>query len=135
MIKILILCTGNSCRSQMAHGILDSLLNKKATVFSAGVAPEKVNPYAVSVMKMIGIDISEYKSNHVSEYSEFFFDYVFTVCDSAKDKCPVHFKARKIIHKSFIDPASAKGTEDEILSVYTEVRDKLSDYFINFFKT
>ena len=97
MIKILILCTGNSCRSQMAHGILDSLLNKKATVFSAGVAPEKVNPYAVSVMKMIGIDISEYKSNHVSEYSEVFFDYVFTVCDSAKDKCPVHFKARKII--------------------------------------
>ena len=134
MIKILILCTGNSCRSQMAHGILDSLLNKKATVFSAGVAPEKVNPYAVSVMKMIGIDISEYKSNHVSEYSEFFFDYVFTVCDSAQDKCPIHFKSRKIIHKSFIDPASAKGTEDEILSVYTEVRDKLSDYFINFFK-
>ena len=135
MIKILIICTGNSCRSQMAHGILKSLLNEKADIYSAGVAPEKVNPYAVSVMKEIGIDISKYQSNHVNEYSNLFFDYVFTVCDSARDKCSVHFQAKRSIHKSFFDPASSKGNKDEILSVYITVRDKLSDYFLDFFRT
>ena len=135
MLKILILCTGNSCRSQMAEGFLKIFLKEKAKIYSAGVSPEKVNTNAIHVMKEIGIDISNHQSNHVDVYSEMLFDYVITVCNHAKEKCPIHFKSKKIIHKSFFDPVNAKGTQGEVLHVYTKVRDTLQEYLINFCRT
>ena len=130
-MNILILCTGNSCRSQMADGIINHFF-PSFRVYSAGTKPEKVNPYAIKVMKQIGIDISENKSNHTNDYLNIKFDYIFTVCDNAKEICPVYPLAQKLIHKSFIDPADATGTEDEKLEVYKNVRDDLKEYFISF---
>ena len=133
MRKVLILCTGNSCRSQMAEGLL-SYFSTKTKVYSAGTKPEKVNPFAIKAMFQIGIDISKNTSNHVDEYTDIDFDYVFTVCDNAKEICPVYPKAKQMIHHSFMDPAGATGTEQEQLRVYVEVRDQLSDYFKAFAK-
>ncbi len=131
MKKVLILCTGNSCRSQMAEAWL-SHFSKDVKVYSAGTKPEKVNPYAIKAMDKIGIDISHFTSNHVDDYINIDFDYVFTVCDNAKEICPVYPKAKKMIHHSFIDPANAKGTEDQQLKVYIQVRNELRDYFKGF---
>ena len=128
MRKVLILCTGNSCRSQMAEGLL-SYFSLNTKVYSAGTKPEKVNPFAVKAMAEMGIDISKNTSNHVDEYTDIDFDYVFTVCDNAKDICPIYPKAKQMIHHSFPDPADATGTEDEQLKVYIKVRNQLSDYF------
>ena len=128
MRKVLILCTGNSCRSQMAEGLL-SFFSPDNKFYSAGTKPEKVNPFAIKAMDQIGIDISENDSNHVDEYTDIDFDYVFTVCDNAKEICPVYPNAKKIIHHSFIDPADAKGTEEQQLAVYIQVRNQLRDYF------
>ena len=128
MNKVLVLCTGNSCRSQMAEGLLLSF-SSNIKVYSAGTKPEPVNPYAIKVMASIGIDISRNTSNHVDEYTDIDFDYVFTVCDNAKEICPIYPKAKRMIHHSFFDPADAKGTEKEQLKVYVRVRDQLSDYF------
>ena len=133
MRRVLILCTGNSCRSQMADGLLSSF-SPETKVYSAGTKPEKVNPYAIKAMDQIGIDISENVSNHVDEYTDIAFDYVFTVCDNAKEICPIYPKAKQMIHHSFIDPADATGTEKEQLAVYVKVRDQLSDYFKDFVK-
>ena len=131
MRKVLILCTGNSCRSQMAEGLLASF-STDSKVYSAGTKPEKVNPYAIRAMDQIGIDISQNNSNHVDEYTDIDFDYVFTVCDNAKEICPVYPKAKQMIHRSFIDPADAKGADSEQLAVYVEVRNQLSEYFKEF---
>ncbi len=131
MKKVLILCTGNSCRSQMAEGLLSSL-SKETKVYSAGTKPEKVNPLAIKVMAKIGIDISENSSNHADEYANIDFDYVFTVCDNAKEICPIYPHAKQLIHNSFLDPADAQGTEEEQLKVYAEVRNQLRDYFKSF---
>ncbi|MEC9209783.1 MAG: arsenate reductase ArsC [Bacteroidota bacterium] len=131
MNKILVLCTGNSCRSQMAEGLL-SFFSPNTRVYSAGTKPEKVNPYAIKAMAEIGIDISNNTSNHVDEYTHIDFDYVFTVCDNAKEICPIFPKAKQIIHHSFIDPADAKGTAEDQLKVYVEVRNQLRDYFNTF---
>ena len=128
MIKVLILCTGNSCRSQMAEGLLSSF-SAGTKVYSAGTNPEKVNPYAIKAMNEIGIDISNNTSNHVDEYTDFDFDYVFTVCNNAKEICPIYPKAKQMIHHSFIDPADATGTEKEQLRMYISVRNQLRDYF------
>ena len=128
MRKVLILCTGNSCRSQMAEGLLTSL-SSNAKVYSAGTKPEKVNPFAIKAMNEIGIDISKNTSNHADEYANIDFDYVFTVCDNAKELCPIYPKAKQMIHHSFTDPADATGTEAEQLKVYVEVRNQLRDYF------
>lgn len=133
MTKILILCTGNSCRSQMAEGLLSSY-STKIQVFSAGTNPETINSFAIEAMSEIGIDISNNTSNHVDEYTHIDFDYVFTVCDNAKDICPIFPNAKNIMHHSFIDPADARGTHSQQLSVYINVRDKLSTYFKNFVK-
>ena len=128
MNKILILCTGNSCRSQMAEGLL-SYFSTNTNVYSAGTKPQKVNPFAIKAMAEIGIDISKKTANHADEYAEIEFDYVFTVCDNAKEICPIFPNAKEIIHNSFIDPADATGTEKEQLEVYIEVRNQLSNYF------
>ena len=133
MKKVLILCTGNSCRSQMAEGLLASF-SSNTKVYSAGTKPEKVNPFAIKAMAEIGIDISKNTSNHVNEYIAIDFDYVFTVCDNAKEICPIYPKAKQMIHKSFMDPANARGTETEQLTVYIQVRDQISDYFKAFAK-
>ena len=133
MKKILILCTGNSCRSQMADGLLSSFLTN-FQIYSAGTKPEAVNHFAVKVMNLIGIDISKNSSNHVDEYIDIDFDYVFTVCDNAKEICPIYSKAKQMVHHSFIDPADAKGSNSEQLAVYINVRNQISDYFKDFFK-
>ena len=134
-MRILILCTGNSCRSQMAEGIMRNF-NPKMEVFSAGTRPEKqVNKYAIKVMSEIGIDISQHYPKLVDEFIFEPFDYVITVCDNAKETCPVFIgKVGKRVHIGFEDPADAKGSEEEIISVYRKIRDQIKKRFTKFYK-
>tara|TARA_Y100000739_G_scaffold130677_1_gene112562 strand:- start:727 stop:1149 length:423 start_codon:yes stop_codon:yes gene_type:complete len=127
MKKVLVLCTGNSCRSQMAHGFLESILNDHI-IFSAGTKPEPVNKYAVEVMSEHGIDISQNTSNYIDEYLDHEIDLVLTVCDNAKEICPVFPKETDFIHYSFEDPAEAKGSHQEKLVVYKKVRDEIHNF-------
>ena len=115
----------------MAEGLLSSF-SKATKVYSAGTKPEMVNSYAIKAMDLIGIDISKNISNHVDEFIKIDFDYVFTVCDNAKEICPAYPKAKQLIHNSFTDPADATGTDSEQLAVYVKVRNQLSDYFKDF---
>jgi len=133
-MRILILCTGNSCRSQMAEGIIRKL-NSKIEVFSAGTRPEKqVNKYAVKVMSEIGIDISQHYPKHVDDFISQSFNYVITVCDNAKEACPVFIgKVGKKVHIGFEDPADAKGTDEEIIAVYRKIRDLIKIRFTKFY--
>jgi len=133
--KILILCTGNTCRSQMAEGFLKSF-DKNLEVYSAGTKPaEKVNPFAVKAMKEVGIDISNGKAENVDKYLSQSFDYVITVCDSAKEACPVFIgKVKHRLHIGFDDPAEAIGTEEEVMPVYRRVRDEIKMEFKKFLK-
>ncbi|MDY5969019.1 MAG: arsenate reductase ArsC [Bacteroidales bacterium] len=132
--KILVLCTGNSCRSQMAEGYLRHFAGEKADVYSAGVETHGVNPQAVEAMKEDGIDISKHTSNKVEEYSNVYFDYVITVCDNARERCP-HFpnNAAKF-HQNFPDPAKKQGREEEIKAEFRYVRDLIKDYCKQFVK-
>ena len=134
-MKVLYLCTGNSCRSQMAEGFL-KYFNDNLEVYSAGVSPEEnVNPYAVKVMKEEGIDISGGKPKDVADFIDRSFDFVITVCDNAKETCPVFSgKVKERLHMGFEDPAKASGTKEEILSVFRKVRDEIKDGFHNFHK-
>jgi len=128
MKNILVLCTGNSCRSQIAHGFLASMTEGKAHVYSAGVETHGVNPKAISTMKEIGIDISDHTSNNITEYFDNDFDYVITVCDNAKERCP-YFPTKAVkLHYNFPDPAKAVGTEDEINEQFRTVRSLIKDY-------
>lgn len=133
-IKILVICTGNSCRSQMAEGFLKSF-DKSLEVFSAGTHPaNKVNPYAVKVMKEIGIDISHHLPEIVDKYLDREWDYVVTVCDSAKEACPYFAGIVKHrLHIGFDDPADAVGSEEEVLSVYRRIRDEIKEGFRMFY--
>ncbi|MBC7862117.1 MAG: arsenate reductase ArsC [Bacteroidia bacterium] len=128
MKKILILCTGNSCRSQMAHGYLARFLIGEAEVYSAGVETHGVNPRAIKVMAEDGIDISHHTSNNVNEYLQIDFDLILTVCDNAKENCPYIPGKAKRIHHTFPDPAKAKGTEEEILNEFRKTRDLIKEY-------
>lgn len=132
-MKILIICTGNTCRSQMAAGFLK---NKYIDwdIFSAGTeAEEKVNPFAIEVMKEINIDISSEKPERIENYLGKDFDYVFTVCDEAKEICPVFTGIVKHnIHTGFEDPANATGTNKEVLPIYRKVRNQIIDTFDKF---
>jgi arsenate reductase len=132
MKNILVLCTGNSCRSQMAEGWLRYYAGSEANVYSAGIEAHELNKYAVQVMADEMIDISGHKSKRVEELPELEFDYVITVCDNAKEKCPYFPAKTAILHKSFPDPALFTGTEDEILSKFAEVRDAIEDYCFDF---
>ena len=135
MIKrILILCTGNSCRSQMAEGFLKSF-DENLEVYSAGTKPaEKVNPFAVKAMKEIGIDISKGIAENVDKYLSQSFDYVITVCDNAKETCPVFMgDVKHRLHIGFDDPADAVGTEEEVMPVYRRVRDEIKRDFYEFY--
>lgn len=133
-MSILIICTGNTCRSQMAEGILKSL-DATLEVFSAGTkAEERVNPYAVKVMKELGIDISDQTPENVNLYLKDSFDYVITVCDGAKEICPVFLgEVKHRLHIGFEDPADARGIEDEVLPVYRKVRDQIKESFSDFY--
>jgi arsenate reductase len=128
MKNILVLCTGNSCRSQLAEGYLRLFAGERAKIYSAGVETHGVNPRAVATMKEDGIDISGHTSNHVDEYKNINFDYIITVCDNAKERCP-YFPTNAIkFHYNFPDPAKAKGTEDEIVSEFRNVRKMIREY-------
>ena len=127
-IKILVLCTGNSCRSQMADGYLKYFSGEKADVYSAGVETHGVNPRAIATMKEDGIDISNHTSNHIDEYRNIEFDFVITVCDNAKERCPYFPAKAKKFHYNFPDPAKATGTEEEINQQFRQVRQQIKDY-------
>ncbi|MGV3558596.1 arsenate reductase ArsC [Larkinella arboricola] len=120
MKTILVLCTGNSARSQMAQGYLQHFAQERAEVYSAGTNPKGVNPLAVQVMAEDGIAISSYTSNHVDEYAQLRFDYVITVCDNAREQCPVFPASVQRIHESFPDPDSPES--------FRQVRDQIKAF-------
>ena len=128
MKKILVLCTGNSCRSQMAEGYLRKYAGDKAEVYSAGIETHGVNPKAIQIMKEDGIDISNHTSNNINEYRDINFDFVITVCDHAKEQCPFFPSNAKKFHYNFPDPAKASGTEEEIMNHFREVREMIKEY-------
>lgn len=128
MKKILVLCTGNSCRSQMAEGYLRHFAGDKALVYSAGIETHGVNPRAISTMKEDGIDITNHTSNHIDEYRNVDFDSVITVCDHAKERCPFFSTRAQKFHCNFPDPAKAKGSEEEIMQEFTKVRLMIKEY-------
>ena len=132
MKKILVLCTGNSCRSQIAEGYLRYFAEDKAEVYSAGIEKHGVNPKAIAIMKEDGIDISKHTSNHVAEYFGIDFDYVITVCDNAKESCPYFPTQAKKFHQNFPDPSKVEGTEAEILEAFRQVRQIIKIYCENF---
>lgn len=135
MKNILVLCTGNSCRSQLAQGYLQTFAGDRAKVYSAGVETHGVNPKAVQVMKEDGIDISNHTSNHIDEYEKIDFDYVITVCDNAKERCPVFPTKAHKTHRNFSDPAKAVGTSEEILNEFRRVRDEIKQFSQHFVET
>jgi len=128
MKKILVLCTGNSCRSQMAEGYLRYYAKNKAAVYSAGIETHGVNPKAIAIMKEDGLDISQHTSNNVDEYKNIDFDFVITVCDNAKENCPYFPTKAKKFHHNFPDPAKAIGNDNEILQEFRKVRNIIKDY-------
>jgi len=134
MKKILVLCTGNSCRSQLAEGFLRHFAGDKAQIYSAGIETHGVNPKAIATMAEIGIDISGHTSNNVNEYADINFDYVITVCDNAKENCPFFPTKAQKFHYNFPDPAKATGTEEEIKAEFREVREMIKTYCENFVK-
>jgi arsenate reductase len=130
-LKVLFLCTGNSCRSQMAEGWTRYLKGDQIEVYSAGVEKHGLNPRAVKVMQEVGLDISNHTSKHVSEVMDIPFDYVVTVCGHAKENCPVFPGKAKVVHKGFDDPpklAADAETEEEALAHYRRVRDEIRTY-------
>ena len=128
MKKVLVLCTGNSCRSQIAEAYLRHFAGEKAEIYSAGVETHGVNPRAISTMKEDGIDLSQHTSNNIDEYFNIDFDFVITVCDNAKERCPFFPTKAKKFHQNFPDPAKATGTEEEILEQFREVRQMIKSY-------
>ena len=131
MKNILVLCTGNSCRSQIAHGYLQTFASDKAKVYSAGVETHGVNPRAIQTMKEDGIDISNHTSNNVLEYIDVPFDFVITVCDHAKEVCTFFPSIAEKFHYNFTDSANAVGTEKEIKKYFSEMRFQIN-FFLNF---
>jgi arsenate reductase len=126
--KILVLCTGNSCRSQIAEAYLRYFANNKAEIYSAGIETHGVNPKAILTMKEEGIDISNHTSNNIDEYQNIDFDFVITVCDNAKERCPFFPTKAQKFHCNFPDPAKVTGTDEEIAKQFAEVRQLIKDY-------
>jgi arsenate reductase (thioredoxin) len=127
--RVLILCTGNSARSQMAEGLLRSLGGFQ--VHSAGTRPGTVRPEAIEAMREAGIDIASHRSKHVDEFLGTEFDCVLTVCDNARESCPV-FPGARTIHRAFEDPAAVEGTDEERLAAFRRVRDQIADWLRDF---
>jgi arsenate reductase len=130
--RVLILCTGNSARSQMAEGLLRHDAGERFDVESAGTKPSIVRPEAVAAMKELGIDISGHRSKSVTEFDGQHFDYVITVCDGAHETCPVFFGGAERFHHDFDDPASLCGSEEQRLALFRRVRDELRAYLAGF---
>jgi arsenate reductase len=130
--KVLILCTGNSARSQMAEGLLRHDAGERFVVESAGTKPSHVRPEAIAVMKELGIDISGHRSKSVDEFEGTEFDYVLTVCDKAKENCPVFPGHANRLHRNFEDPAATEGSEAVRLAVFRRVRDEIRNYLRGF---
>lgn len=135
MKKILVLCTGNSCRSQIAEGYLSYFAVGNARVFSAGIETHGVNPKAIETMREDGIDIASHTSNNINEYMGIDFDFVITVCDNAKESCPYFPTQAQKFHYNFPDPAKASGTEEEIKEQFRTVRKMIREYCKNFIET
>ena len=132
MKKILVLCTGNSCRSQIAEGYLRFFARDKAIVYSAGVETHGVNPKAISIMAEDGIHISNHTSNNINEYTDIDFDFVITVCDNAKERCPYFPTNAKKFHHNFPDPAKATGNDEQITEQFRVVREMIKTYCEDF---
>ena len=132
--KVLFICIHNSARSQMAEALLNHLKGDKYEAYSAGIKPSNLNPYAIKVMKELGIDISGYRSKSINEFYGVEFDYIVTVCNQAKEECPIFLGGKKHIHKSFDDPSQFKGNEEEILSKFRIIRDQIKDWIEEVFK-
>ncbi len=132
MKKILVLCTGNSCRSQMAEGYLQFFAKDKAAVYSAGIETHGVNEKAIAAMKQDGIDISKNTSNNVEEYRKMDFDFVITVCDHAKEACPFFPSDAKKFHHNFPDAAKANGDDAEVMQEFMRVRNMIKKYCRSF---
>ena len=133
-IKVLFLCTGNSCRSQMAEGLINHDLGDRVQVCSAGLIQSYVHPKAIQVMKEIGIDISHHRSKHFKKFEGQSFDCVITLCDEAREVCPVFPGAAQQHHCGFMDPVTASGSEDQILAVFRKVRDKIHEEVVSWLK-
>jgi len=130
--KILVLCTGNSCRSQIAEGYMRHFAGEKADVYSAGIETHGVNPKASATMLEDGLDISRHTSNNIEEYEGIDFDFVITVCDNAKERCPYFPSRAQKYHHNFPDPARATGTDEEVMEQFRQVRQQIKDYCRNF---
>lgn len=136
MKNILVLCTGNSCRSQIAHGYLEHFAKGlEVKVYSAGVETHGVNPRAIATMREDGIDISHHTSNNVSEYVDIPFDYIITVCDNAKENCPYFPSQAQRFHYNFPDPAKALGRDEEVMLQFADVREMIKTYCRDFINT
>ena len=131
-MNILVLCTGNSCRSQMAEGYLKLFAKDQATIYSAGVETHGLNPGAVSIMKEDDIDITGHTSNNLEEYLDISFDYILTVCDHASERCPIFPGKAERLHHNFFDPSKVKGTEEEIHAAFLKAREEIKAYCKNF---
>ena len=132
--NILVLCTGNSCRSQIAEGYLKHYANGRANIYSAGIETHGVNQKAILVMLEDGIDISNHTSNHVDEYADIIFDMVLTVCDHAQEQCPFFPTNAKRFHHNFPDPAKATGNDENVMNQFRNVRDLIKVYSEQFVK-
>nr|WP_269155384.1 arsenate reductase ArsC [Leptospira mtsangambouensis] len=130
--NILILCTGNSCRSQIAEGWMRFYAKEKANVYSAGIETHGVNPKAIATMKEAGIDISKHTSNHINEYKDVPFDFIITVCDHAKENCPYFPSDAKRLHHNFSDPSKLVGTEEEVKVAFAKTREEIRNYCESF---
>lgn len=128
---ILLLCTGNSCRSQMAEGFAKKMFSKDLKIFSAGIEPKRIHPIAVKVMQEVGIDISKQESKNISEIPIGEINIVITLCGDAAERCPIFPGKVKKIHWALEDPAKAQGSEEEIFQVFGKVRDKIKSYIEN----
>jgi arsenate reductase len=129
---ILFLCTGNSCRSQMAEGFAKKMLSTDLKIFSAGIEPKRIPPMAVKVMQEIGVDISHQKSKNISEIPLDKIDIVITLCGDAAERCPIFPGKVKRIHWEIENPAKAKGSQEEIIKIFRKVRNNIKSYIINY---
>jgi arsenate reductase (thioredoxin) len=133
--KVLLLCTHNSCRSQMAEGIVNHYLGDRLRAFSAGTEATRVNPLAIQVLAELGIDISGHRSKTLDEFAGEKFDYVITLCGSANEQCPIFFGGVRRIHFGFDDPSQVTGTSEELLPEFRRVRDEIRSRLEEFFAT
>ncbi|MFV1975721.1 MAG: arsenate reductase ArsC [Candidatus Scalindua sp.] len=133
--RVLFICTHNSARSQMAEGLMNALPGDQYEALSAGTEPSQVNLYAIKSMSEIDIDISPNRSKNILEFKGTEFDYVITVCDNAKERCPVFPGKGKHIHKGFTDPSRAKGSDDQKLMAFRMVRNEIRDWIQNYFES